>query len=578
MADLTALPVGEKAWRPLAASNDRVSFVAESPDGRALLLGRDKGGDENTQIYRVDTASSDVTEFAVKPGSKHAFGAYSRDGKYVAFASNVRSAADFDVYVQPLFGRGDRGIAEPRRVFESSGMHTAADFSPDGKRVLVVRERSSFDQDVIQVDVAARTRTPLTPHQENESIRFEQPQFSADGKVVFVRTDKDRDFVNLAVLDVSAHKTAPPVEYVLSEEHDVEELAVAHKGTAIAVGMNIDGWTDVRLYDAKDPRHLTSLAKVDLPRGVAGHLEFTEDGRSLFVSLSRASSPNEVYRVDVATGKAERVTASNHGKVAEHFVEPTLEHFKSSDGLSIPVFLFRPADLPPGERAPVVVFVHGGPESQFDPAFSPTVQFLVARGYMVAAPNVRGSTGYGKRYAHLDDVEHREESVRDLAELNAWLRARPDVMPDRIMVTGGSYGGYMTLAAITLYPDIWSAACEIVGIANFRTFLERTASYRRALREAEYGSLKKDAELLDKVSPLFKVDRIRVPLLVVHGANDPRVPVHEAEQIVEALKKRGQKVEYLRFENEGHGVVRQENRVKTYDTMARFFDAAVTGN
>jgi dipeptidyl aminopeptidase/acylaminoacyl peptidase len=231
--------------------------------------------------------------------------------------------------------------------------------------------------------------------------------------------------------------------------------------------------------------------------------------------------------------------------------------------------------MKPGERRPVVVSVHGGPEAQFEPSYNPLVQYLVSRGYVVAAPNVRGSTGYGKRYAHLDDIEKREDSVKDLAALNAWLRARADVDPSRIAVTGGSYGGYMTLAAITLYPDQWAAACELVGIANFRTFLEQTKSYRRALRESEYGYLAKHGELLDRLSPIHKVDKIKAPLLVVHGANDPRVPVNEAEQIVAALKQRGRTVDYLRFENEGHGVFRAENRVVFYERLAAFFDAAM---
>jgi dipeptidyl aminopeptidase/acylaminoacyl peptidase len=228
--------------------------------------------------------------------------------------------------------------------------------------------------------------------------------------------------------------------------------------------------------------------------------------------------------------------------------------------------------MQPGDRAPAVVWVHGGPEAQFTPYFSPVIQYLVASGYVVAAPNVRGSTGYGKRYAHLDDVGLREDSVRDLEHVNQWLRGREYVLPDRIAVTGGSYGGYMVLAAITLQPTLWAAACDIVGIANFRTFLERTASYRRALREAEYGSLARDGEILDRVSPIHRVDRIRAPLFVIHGANDPRVPVHEAEQIVAALRGRNQRVEYVRFENEGHGIFRLENKVRAYGELVRFFN------
>ncbi|MCS6899997.1 MAG: S9 family peptidase [Myxococcales bacterium] len=243
----------------------------------------------------------------------------------------------------------------------------------------------------------------------------------------------------------------------------------------------------------------------------------------------------------------------------------------SFDGLPVPVFLYRPLKHKAGGKVPVVVWVHGGPEAQFQPAFSPVIQALVAQGIAVAAPNVRGSTGYGKRYSHLDDVEKREDSVRDLGEINRWLRARPEFDGDRIAVMGGSYGGYMVLAALTLQPELWAAGVDVVGIANFRTFLEKTAPYRRAQREAEYGSLERDGALLDRLFPLHRVNRIRAPLLVIHGANDPRVPVGEAEQMVAALKQRGREVIYLRFDDEGHGLSRRENQLTAYTRVLEFF-------
>jgi dipeptidyl aminopeptidase/acylaminoacyl peptidase len=378
--------------------------------------------------------------------------------------------------------------------------------------------------------------------------------------------------MNLAVLALPSG--AP--RYVIDDGHDVDRLAVSPAGNALALGVNIDGWTEVRLYDPADPYHPRPLARVQLPRVVVDSMAFSRDGRYLVLGAGRASMPGEVLRVEVATGRAERVTVSDHASLDEDtLVEPVVERVRSFDGLEVPVLVYRPRDLEPGVRVPVVVSVHGGPESQATPNFSPLTQFLVGHGYMVVWPNVRGSTGYGKRYAHLDDGALREDSVRDLAEVNRWLRARPDVDPDRIAVMGGSYGGYMTLAAITLYPELWAAACDVVGIANFRTFLERTAPYRRALREAEYGSLARDGALLDQLSPLARVDRIRAPLFVIHGANDPRVPVAEAEQIVAALRDRGRRVEYMRFDNEGHGLARRENQVRAYGELVRFFDGVM---
>ena len=560
----------ESTWKRLVAATERVQFARYDAAGRFVLFGRDHGGDENTQIYRVMPSGQPVFAITSDPKVRHNFGAVARTGNLIAYSSNERNAADFDVYVRPA------DLGEPKRVYDSGGSMTAEDFSPDGKKLLVLQERSSFDQRVTLVDLESLQRRPLTPHKDGDEVRFESPRFSADGKTVFVLSDAGRDFVNLATLDVSSEaSTAPPLKFVLDEAHDVDAIAVAHTGSALALAVNVDGFHEVRLY-AFEAGQLRAGAKVDLSRGVVSGMQLTDDGRALFVGFSRASSPNEIWSIDTESGHATRVTESDHAGLDDAaLVEPTVERFKSFDGLEIPAFVFRPKDLAPGARAPAIVYVHGGPESQFEASFNPNVQYLVGHGYVVVAPNVRGSTGYGKAYAHKDDVALRENSVRDLAELNRWLRARADVMPDRIAVMGGSYGGYMTLAAITLYPDLWAAACETVGIANFRTFLEQTKSYRRALREAEYGALDKDGALLDRISPIHKVNAIKAPLMVVHGANDPRVPVNEAEQIVNALRARGQKVEYLRFPNEGHGVFRAENRVVYYQKQVDFFDAVM---
>lgn len=565
-----AAPVPESGWKRLAPATERTQLVAWSPDGRFVFFGRDHGGDENTQLFRTAPSGEPIVALTSNPKVRHNFGGFARDGHLVAYASNERSAADFDVYVRPP------DIGEAKRVYEGSGSYSAVGFSPDGRKVLVSHEISSFNNDLILVDIESLQRTVLTPHMAEEEARFTEPVFSADGHALFVATDAGRDFMNLAVIEVGGGMPQPKPRFVLDEPHDVTKTAIAPNGKVLAVAVNVDGYSDVRLFDPTMPFDLKPLAKVDLPRGVVGAMETTKDGAALFVAFSRASTPNEIWRVDVATGKSQRVTSSDRAGIDDGaLVEPTVERFKSFDGLEVPVFVFKPRDMKPGERRPVVVSVHGGPEAQFEPSYNPLVQYLVSRGYVVAAPNVRGSTGYGKRYAHLDDIEKREDSVKDLAALNAWLRARADVDPSRIAVTGGSYGGYMTLAAITLYPDQWAAACELVGIANFRTFLEQTKSYRRALRESEYGYLAKHGELLDRLSPIHKVDKIKAPLLVVHGANDPRVPVNEAEQIVAALKQRGRTVDYLRFENEGHGVFRAENRVVFYERLAAFFDAAM---
>jgi dipeptidyl aminopeptidase/acylaminoacyl peptidase len=279
---------------------------------------------------------------------------------------------------------------------------------------------------------------------------------------------------------------------------------------------------------------------------------------------------------DVAAGTAQPVSAGLAAPgaadpPAEAFTMPELVRYPTFDGRQIPAWYFRPSGQP-GKRLPVVVYVHGGPEGQPQALFYPVLQFLAHRGYGVLAPNVRGSSGYGKAYLNLDNVEKRMDSVADLDAAVAWLHTRPEVDPARVAVYGGSYGGFMVLAAITHYPERWAAAVDFVGIANFVTFLEKTGPYRRALREAEYGSLARDRALLERISPIHSVHRIQAPLLVVHGANDPRVPLGEAEQIVAALRQRSVPVELLVYSDEGHGLVKLANKLDAYPKMADFLD------
>jgi dipeptidyl aminopeptidase/acylaminoacyl peptidase len=252
-------------------------------------------------------------------------------------------------------------------------------------------------------------------------------------------------------------------------------------------------------------------------------------------------------------------------------VEPSLVHYPAFDGRPIPGFYYKPPTHS-GGKLPVIVSVHGGPEGQSRPSFNAVTAYFVQRGYAVFAPNVRGSTGYGREFTHLDDVEKRMDSVADLKSAVEWLVAHGGADPKRVAVMGGSYGGFMTLAAITEYPDLWAAAVDIVGIGNFVTFLERTSAYRRKHRETEYGSLEHHRDVLERISPIHKVDRITAPMLVIHGANDPRVPVFEAEQMVQTLKARQHPVEYLRFEDEGHGIVKLVNKIVAYGAIGDFLD------
>jgi dipeptidyl aminopeptidase/acylaminoacyl peptidase len=342
-------------------------------------------------------------------------------------------------------------------------------------------------------------------------------------------------------------------------------------GRSVLVLANEDGYSRLEL---RDPQTLALRDRVPVPgNGVVEQPVFSKDGSLLAFSFSSAVEPHDVYLYDLNRDSLQRLTTSPRDVDPAALVEPTLHRFESFDGESVPVYLFEPEGEGP---FPVVVTVHGGPESQwlpwFAPSFAPLTQHLVSHGYAVAAPNVRGSTGYGKRYAQLDDVEKRLDSVRDLASLHEWLSARPEIDGSRAAVYGRSYGGYMVLAALAFQPELWAAGIEAVGISSLVTFLENTSDYRRAAREREYGSLVHDREFLLKASPMTHIDAIRAPLFIQHGRNDPRVPVSESEHIHAVLTEKGIPSELLIFEDEGHTVAKLSNRIETFTRAVAFLE------
>src|SRR5690606_31419005 len=350
-------------------------------------------------------------------------------------------------------------------------------------------------------------------------------------------------------------------------------------GGMMAYTANVDGYSEIYLRKVEtDGKPLISVihkeaAKVALPgKGIASGLTFSPDEKKLAFTFSAPNRTGDIWVYDIASKKLTQVTNSDLAGIdAKTFVEPRLIKYKTFDGKEIPAWYYTPnSERTP--NAPVIVSVHGGPEGQEGPGFNALYQYYLSRGYAILAPNVRGSTGYGKTYSHLDDVEKREDSVHDLAAAVEWLKEKGGAEPKRIAVMGGSYGGYMTMAAVTLYPDLWAAAVNTVGIVNWETFLMNTSGYRRRQREVEYGRLDKNLAFLRAISPIKKVDRIKTPLFVIHGKNDPRVPYTEAEQIVASLKKRGATVEYKLFDDEGHGISKLKNRLELYPLVADFLD------
>ena len=571
--------------------DDPVSFVSSSPERPELVFGMDEGGNERMQLFRLGPDGS-VVPLTDRPEAKHRWGGWSHDGERFAFASNRRDDSVFDVYVQ---GRDER---EPERVFEGDGWFSVGPWRPDDGAVVLREAHSNFDHDLSVLELATNERRPLTT--DTDGVRYGSPQWGPNGEWLYLVTDEDSDTLYLARMD----PTSGVLETVREGgDWNVGGVAVEESGLLV-YSRNVEGYTDLTVARIEDG--LLDLATPEIPGSVAGGVSFGPDGERFALSSSGRALNTNVSVVDVdaleertagddLTGEqapAGETTARTDGESRadpavtrwsmastagiprETFVEPELVRYETFDDREIPAFFSLPAEIPEA-CVPVVVDIHGGPESQRRPSFSGLRQYFLARGYALFEPNVRGSTGYGRRYTHLDDVEQRMDSVRDIGAALDWLADHGAVDADRFVAKGGSYGGFMVLASLAEFPDRWAAGVDVVGIANFVTFLENTGSWRRDLREAEYGSLEEDRELLESISPLDRADRIDAPLFVLHGANDPRVPLEEAEQIVSALERRSIPVELLVFEDEGHGIAKLENQIEAYTRVVEFLEEHV---
>ncbi len=544
---------------------ERVMEVRGDPVNDRLVFVMDLGGDEHGQLHLLCEGGAVEVALTESPEVIHLLGCFSDDGSHLAYAANDCDPAAFDVFVRPV---GPRGEGTPRRLLRSSGMTYPVCFSPDGRSLLVEEARSSFDQDLHLVDLETGERRLLTPRKTGEAVRHTGAVFTRDGKHLYLRSDRGDDFVRLLRLRLDDGA----FQVVDEGGADVELLAGSHHGEGLIYVRNVAGISEVHHLD---PETGADTVIEDLPAGVVTGVALSVEGRRAALAVSADDRPSDLHLVALPDGAPRQLTFSSLAGIPQDALVPgTPERFPTFDDRQIPGFLYRPE----GEaKPPCVVYVHGGPEGQFRPEFNPVVQYLVNRGYAVFAPNVRGSVGYGKGFAALDDVRLRLDSVKDLEACGRWLAARDDVDGARLAVMGGSYGGFMVLSTLVEAPDLWAAGVDFVGIANLVTFLEHTGPWRRKLREAEYGSLKDDRDFLTQVSPIHRADRIAAPLMVIHGARDPRVPVSEAEQIVAALKAKGQPVTYLRFEDEGHGIVRLANKLAAWPAVADFLDTHLRG-
>ena len=570
MAEVWSIPVDMAAANPpwpeqLTFVGDRVGSASYSPVADTLLVSADVGGSEHMQLYLLSGDGSSFIALTAKPESIYQFGGWSPDGTRFTYGSNERDARYFDVYECSL------ETGQTRLLLQQDGTNYAGDYSLDGRFALVSRWHSNINMQLLLLDTLSGDVRPLTPDVVEGQAQHSFPSWSADGTGLYLVSNRGRQFSSLAWLDLATTE----MTYLRDDAWDVQNLALSHDGKHMALVFNEDGYARLELFDVSQGWEARRALPVpELSKGVIVEVGWSQDGERLAITYMSATETADIFIWDTRNDRLWQATRSAMGGIPRAaLVEPTLVHYLTFDGREIPAFLYLPQhqaaqDLP----LSALIIVHGGPEGQSRPLFDPVTQYMVARGYAVLLPNVRGSTGYGYEYQSLDDVRLRMDSVADLQHAALWLQNSGIADSERIAVMGGSYGGFMVLSAITTYPHLWAAAVDIVGIANFVTFLENTGPWRRKLRESEYGSLENDRDFLESISPINHVNDITTPLFVIHGANDPRVPVGEAEQIVAALRARNVPVEYMRFEDEGHGLIKRANRLVAYPAAARFLD------
>lgn len=558
---------------------DKVWEIHGNTKMQQAIAVSDIGGNERQQFYLIDLENPShnnaqeqskghtIRRLTVTDHAIHRFGAWSKDGKSIYYTSNARNNVDFDLYMMSV-ADGAQSM-----LWQSNGRRTVVALAPDESAILSTEEISTTDIRLHLFDLNTKTEYPVTPC--TSPARFRAIQWTTKG--IYAITDHDHDRGALCRLDLT-NKTMEPLLTVAMLEADgdigmgeFDLFTVGHDGKQAAIVYNEGGWSQLYLVDLATGTY----RKIGThPEGVISKLQFNAGGDALAFDLQNSDRPQDIWLLSLGDGACRQLTFSNRAGIdSSTFVAPQLIHFKTFDGREIPALFYQPQQPPPEGGYPCILYVHGGPAGQLRPEFDVRFQYFLRQGLAILATNVRGSLGYGRDYVMLDDVELRMDSVRDLYHAVQWLHEQGNMDNSRIAIYGRSYGGFMVLAALTEYPELFAAGIDVVGIANWVTFLERTSPWRRAHREAEYGSLEQHRALLEAISPIHKIERITMPLMVVAGDNDPRVPLFESEQVAERVRANGGIVEFIHYADEGHKISKLANRIDSFTKMAEFLRA-----
>jgi dipeptidyl aminopeptidase/acylaminoacyl peptidase len=547
---LVSIPGG--ARQQLTFFPDSVTTGRFHPNGADyIVFMKDIGGGEWFQLYRYDMKTGDVT-LLTDGKSRNLLGPWSSSGDQIAYMSTRRTGKDTDLWLMnPADSKTDRLLLQL-----SGGGWQPEDWSPDDKKILLLEGLSINESYLWLVDTATGEKTALTPRNAAEKVSYSEARFTKDGKGIYVTTDKDSEFQRLAYIDL---ETKEPTCLTTSIHWDVDAFDLTRDGKLLAFITNEEGLSVLHVRDTTSGKELP-LPRI--PMGVIRGLRWHRNGHDLGFSLNNSRSPGDSYSLDVSTEKLERWTVSESAVKTESFPQAELIHWKSFDGKMISGFLYKPPAKFSGKRS-VLVDIHGGPEGQSQPVFlGRNNYFLNELGIALIYPNVRGSTGYGKTFTLLDNGFKREDTYKDINALFDWIATQPGLDAGRIAVMGGSYGGHMTLAVSTFYSDRIRCSVDIVGMSNLVTFLEHTEAYRRDLRRVEYGDERdpKMREFLERIAPMNNIEKIKKPMFVIAGKNDPRVPVSESQQIADALKQEGTPVWLMIAKDEGHGYLKKPNQ------------------
>jgi len=545
---------------------DPVRGAVWSPDGQWIAFSVTPGGGMNQQIYVMRPDGSAMKRLTDGGKDNNFLGDWTRDSKSIHFASNRKNPNSTDSFLVDVTSGAITLVAE------SYGSGAVDDIKRDGSAAIVTRSAQRGNNDLFYVRLSDKKEWKLTAHDGPGT--FWGGTFSPDGKTIYLASNKDRDLLALAKISMGKDETPGPIEVIAArDDAELDGFALNEAGTLMVLAWNVGGKSELAFFDVKSGKMTPGPA---IPAEIANSLRFSKDGKQIALIANGAAAPPDVWTLDLKSKEFRRITQSPHAGVdLAALVRPEKVSYKAHDGIDLTGWLYKPKGMT--GAIPMVLSFHGGPEGQERPTFNSTYQALLARGIGVFAPNVRGSAGFGKKFVNLDNGALRENAVKDIEASAKYLIASNVGDSKHLGIMGGSYGGYMTMAGLTEYPDLFSAGANSYGVVNFLTFFKHSEAYIAAISKIEYGDPDKESTMLEKISPFFKLDRVKVPTLVLHGANDTNVPVVEATQVVDTLTKRGIPVEFVLFPDEGHGWRKTPNKVKAAVATVTFFEKHLIG-